>query len=151
MKVRLCDIQHGDREIPLEKLPALVGRGPDAEIRVLDRFASRHHCEISEKDGTLYVRDLGSMNGSFVNGRFAKESSLRPGDTLSIGATTFVVSYETSNDCQIDRPQTAEGIENKSRTPKILSCLNSRVDRCLLLWSRKCQHAFWELSACSVP
>jgi pSer/pThr/pTyr-binding forkhead associated (FHA) protein len=100
MKVRLCDVRHGDREIPLEKLPILLGRSPDAGIQVFDRFASRHHCEISKKDGTLFVRDLGSRNGSFVNGRCASESSQWPGDTLSVGATTFVVLYETSKDRQ---------------------------------------------------
>ena len=100
MKVRLCDIRHGDLEIPLEKLPVVMGRGPDAEIQVLDRFASRHHCEFSERDGTLFVRDLGSKNGSFVNGRCASESSLCEGDTLSVGATTFVVFYEASEEFQ---------------------------------------------------
>jgi hypothetical protein len=98
MKARLFDARHGEREIPLERLPVLMGRGPDAEVQVLDRFASRRHCEISERDGALFVRDLGSKNGCLVNGRDANESSLRPGDTLSVGATTFVVCYETSED-----------------------------------------------------
>lgn len=100
MKAKLCDAQHGNREIPLEKLPVLLGRGSDAGIQVLDGFASRRHCEISEKDGALFMRDLGSKNGSFVNGRYTSESSLRPGDELGVGATTFVVSYETSEECQ---------------------------------------------------
>jgi len=98
MKARLFDARHGNREIPLEKLPVLLGRGSDAGIQVLDGFASRRHCEISERDGALFVRDLGSKNGSFVNGRYASESSLRPGDELSVGATTFVVFYETSEE-----------------------------------------------------
>lgn len=94
MKARLFDARHGEREIPLERLPVLMGRGPEAEVQVLDRFASRRHCEISERDGALFVRDLGSKNGCFVNGHCADESSLRSGDTLSVGATTFVVFYE---------------------------------------------------------
>ncbi len=47
MKARLFDARHGEREIPLERLPVLMGRGPEAEVQVLDRFASRRHCEIS--------------------------------------------------------------------------------------------------------
>ena len=100
MKARLCDIRRSDREIPLNKLPVLIGRGFDAEIQVLDRFASRRHCEIREKGGTLFVRDLGSTNGSFVNGHHEDECWLRPGDTLSVGATRFVVFYESSKESQ---------------------------------------------------
>ena len=100
MKARLCDVRNTDREIPLEKFPVLLGRGTDVGIQVLDRLASRHHCEISERDGTLFVRDLGSKNGSIVNGHHADECWLRPGDTLSVGATTFVVFYETSEERQ---------------------------------------------------
>jgi pSer/pThr/pTyr-binding forkhead associated (FHA) protein len=100
MKARLLDVRRSDREIPLKKLPVLLGRGSDAEIQVPDRFASRHHCEISERGGTLVVRDLASKNGSFVNGQHADECWLRPGDTLSVGATTFVVLYETAEECQ---------------------------------------------------
>lgn len=98
MKASLFDALHGNREIPLEKLPVLLGRGSDAGIQVFDNFASRRHCEISEREGTLFVRDLGSKHGCFVNGRFTSESSLRPGDQLGVGATTFVVSYETSEE-----------------------------------------------------
>ena len=100
MKARLIDIGHCEREIPLENLPVLVGRGPDVAIQVPDRFASRRHCEISEREGALFVRDLGSTNGSFVNGHYASESSLRSGDMLSVGATTFVVFYESSKESQ---------------------------------------------------
>jgi pSer/pThr/pTyr-binding forkhead associated (FHA) protein len=100
MNARLFDTRHDNRGIPLEKLPVTVGRGSEAGIQVLDRFASRRHCEISERDGVLFVRDLGSTNGCLVNGRFASESSLRPGDELGVGLTTFVVSYETLEGCQ---------------------------------------------------
>jgi hypothetical protein len=80
MKASACDVRHGDREIPLEKLPVLLERGSDAETRVLDRSVSRRQSEISERDGTDFVRELGSTNDSFVNSRYASESSLRSGD-----------------------------------------------------------------------
>ena len=100
MNARLLDALHGDREILLEKLPVLIGRGSDAEIQVHDPFASRRHCEISERDESLFVRDLGSKNGCLINGRYMNESLLRPGDKLSVGATTFVVLYEMSEQNQ---------------------------------------------------
>jgi pSer/pThr/pTyr-binding forkhead associated (FHA) protein len=100
MKARLFDARHGNREIPLEKLPVLLGRGNDAGIQVLDGFASRRHCEISERDGALFVRDLESKNGCFVNGCYASETASRPGDKLAVGATTFVVFYDPSEETQ---------------------------------------------------
>ena len=97
VKAKLCD---ADREILLEKLPVVLGRGPDAGIRLQDRWTSQLHCEISEKDGTLFVRDLGSRHGSLINGRFAAEAPLTPGDRLTVGLTTFIVSYENSEEGQ---------------------------------------------------
>ena len=44
-----------------------VGRGDGADIRILDKRVSRHHAEISEENGKVYVADLGSHAGSFKN------------------------------------------------------------------------------------
>jgi predicted component of type VI protein secretion system len=96
MKAKLRDAQHGRRWILLNRLPVLLGRSAEAGVQVLDSCVSRRHCEISERDGKLFIRDLGSKNGSLVNGRLAQESWLMPGDTLGMGATTFVIEYETT-------------------------------------------------------
>lgn len=76
-------------EIVLDKLPVVVGRSPDAEIRVEDHWVSRRHCEIDESHGTLVVRDLGSKHGTFVNNNLITESPLLPGDILGVGLTVF--------------------------------------------------------------
>ena len=59
---------------------------------------SRVHCEISEIDGILLVRDLDSHNGTLVNGEHIKEAHLLPGDRLTVGLTSFEVQYERSPD-----------------------------------------------------
>jgi pSer/pThr/pTyr-binding forkhead associated (FHA) protein len=105
MKAKLCSAGGRRREIRLKRLPVLLGRSAEAEIQVLDSCVSRRHCEISEKGGRLFLRDLGSKNGSLVNGHHTDESWLMPGDTLSLGTTTFVVKYECPEACQ-----TAEGL-----------------------------------------
>ena len=115
MKAKLLDTRHGNREIPLDKLPILLGRAMDAGIQVQNCFASRRHCEISERDGALFVQDLGSKNGSLINGNYADEAWLTSGDTLCVGTAMFVVAYESSEEWQnaertLDkRPVTAEG------------------------------------------
>jgi pSer/pThr/pTyr-binding forkhead associated (FHA) protein len=77
----------------LDSLPAILGRGSDADIRLGDRWISRIHCEISEISGTLVVRDLESRHGTLVNGQYVAEAHLLPGDRLTVGLTSFEVKY----------------------------------------------------------
>jgi pSer/pThr/pTyr-binding forkhead associated (FHA) protein len=86
-----------DSEFPLDKLPLVIGRSPEAAIRVRDRWVSRRNCEIVSIDGSLVIRDLGSKNGTLVNGQHVREASLTPGDRLTVGMTTFVVSGDSDD------------------------------------------------------
>ena len=85
-------------EIPLATFPVRLGRSPDADVCVEDRWVSRDHCEIDFVDDELLVRDLESKHGTFVNGRLIGQASLRKGDLLTIGLSKFVVQceYETA-------------------------------------------------------
>jgi pSer/pThr/pTyr-binding forkhead associated (FHA) protein len=80
-------------EILLEKFPLLVGRSQDAELQLCDSWVSRFHCMLDQIDGTLVVRDLGSCNGTLVNGIPVSESPLRPNDQLTVGGSTFRADY----------------------------------------------------------
>ena len=80
----------------MNKLPAVIGRSPDADVRLDDRWVSRRHCEIDQINGTLVVRDLGSKHGTAVNGEYAAQTHLLPGDRLTIGLTSFEVHYKRS-------------------------------------------------------
>jgi pSer/pThr/pTyr-binding forkhead associated (FHA) protein len=82
------------REIVLGRLPVTVGRGVDAEVALDDHSVSRRHCVIYEMAGMLEVRDLGSRNGTFVNGLGIAKARMMPRDKLTIGTRTFVVDYE---------------------------------------------------------
>jgi hypothetical protein len=67
----------------------VFGRGPEADA-VLDgdEFASGRHARVFRREADVYVEDLGSTNGTFVNGqRLAAERRLRPGDVLVVGGT----------------------------------------------------------------
>jgi pSer/pThr/pTyr-binding forkhead associated (FHA) protein len=83
-------------EFRLDKLPLVIGRSPKAPVCVRDRWVSRHNCEIARVDGSLVVRDLESKNGTLVNGQHVTEATLAPGDRLTVGMTTFVVSGDNS-------------------------------------------------------
>jgi len=81
------------KEIKL-KLPARVGRSPKADMAIMHPLVSRRHCEIFERDGELIVRDTGSANGTYIEGRRIDESVLKPGDRLTIGPLTFEAACE---------------------------------------------------------
>ena len=85
-------------EILMAEFPLRLGRSPDADVSIDDRWVSREHCEIDFVDDALLVRDLDSKHGTFVNGRSIRRSALRAGDMLTIGLSKFVVQceYETA-------------------------------------------------------
>jgi pSer/pThr/pTyr-binding forkhead associated (FHA) protein len=78
------------------KLPATIGRGERATVLVHHPTVSRAHCEILEQNGMLMLRDLKSLNGTFVGNERVEEALLMPGDSLTIGPLTFQVNYVPS-------------------------------------------------------
>jgi predicted component of type VI protein secretion system len=70
-----------------------IGRHDDCVIRIKSSQVSRRHCEIVEANGKLTIRDLGSSNGTFVNGkRVSGQQVLQPGDEVALGAVTLQVA-----------------------------------------------------------
>ena len=71
----------------------VVGRHDDCQLRIKSSQVSRKHCEIFEKKGLLLVKDLGSSNGTFVNGKkIDGQRVLEIGDELTVGQVTFKVT-----------------------------------------------------------
>ncbi len=68
-----------------------IGRAEENEICVTDdTFASQHHARIEKRDDTVWVVDLASTNGTFVNGqRVTKDKSMRKSDRLQVGSTVL--------------------------------------------------------------
>jgi pSer/pThr/pTyr-binding forkhead associated (FHA) protein len=67
-----------------------IGRSPQTDVQIEDRFASARHARIFEHDGLYYVEDMGSTNGTYLNGRkLGSQELLRPEDRIRIGDTEF--------------------------------------------------------------
>jgi transcriptional regulator with AAA-type ATPase domain len=64
---------------------AVVGSGPSAELRIVDRSVSSTHCVLAVEQGRLLVRDLGSKNGIFVGGARVQQAELGPGASFVAG------------------------------------------------------------------
>lgn len=69
----------------LDRDKTTVGRHPDCEIFLHDVTVSRRHSEIHRHDRTFELRDLGSLNGTYVNGERTDQRELESGDELQIG------------------------------------------------------------------
>ncbi len=65
-----------------------IGRGPDNDVMLPhDVRVSRHHCCIERRGGSFFVADLGSANGTHVDGQFAVEAALSGGEVIRVGDT----------------------------------------------------------------
>jgi len=82
------------RRIVVGEQPVLVGRLPECTIVVSDPNVSRRHAEIRRRGADVVVVDLGSTNGTRVNGVPVREQVLADGDEITMGTTT--VRFETS-------------------------------------------------------
>lgn len=78
------------REAAFERDAAVVGRGSEAHIRIEDAGVSRRHAEVRREGDEVFLVDLGSTNGTTVNGRAIERVRLTPGDRISIGRTVLV-------------------------------------------------------------
>lgn len=83
--------QHGTL-IPLESKKFLVGREQDCQLRPTSESVSRHHCVFSIDEYGVRLRDLGSTNGTYVNGqRLTGPVNLQSGDQILIGKLEFEI------------------------------------------------------------
>jgi len=85
----------GGDPIPLNKLEMVVGRRPSCDIRLDFENISGKHCVLRMINGVWNVRDLGSTNGTTVNGaRIATEQSVMPDEEFGIAGHMFTIQYD---------------------------------------------------------
>jgi pSer/pThr/pTyr-binding forkhead associated (FHA) protein len=122
MKPRL--IERGEkveqtRDIPLTQAEFLIGRGPDCDLRLRVNSVSRHHCIIRLAPDEVTVVDLGSSNGTFVNGqRVRSQTTLRTGDELQVGTNRFVVELGDKQGIEFDTAVGADPFATTMKFPK---------------------------------
>jgi pSer/pThr/pTyr-binding forkhead associated (FHA) protein len=91
MRAQLVPLE-GGTPIDIVKDMTLVGRKEDCDLRLEHKSVSKMHCVIVKTDGLLLLRDLGSTNGTRVNGQRVRRAALLPNDQLSIANYKFRVS-----------------------------------------------------------
>ena len=84
------------RKVPASGAPIRIGRAPECELVLRDSRASRRHARLSARDGMLVLTDLGSTNGTRVNGHRVSEVVLGAGDRITIGETVLTIEPATA-------------------------------------------------------
>jgi pSer/pThr/pTyr-binding forkhead associated (FHA) protein len=93
----------------LDRVLVVVGRHPECDARLVSPRVSRWHCCLTEVDGEVWVRDLGSTNGTWIDGRRVGSGRLRPGDVLAIAHLRFTVEETPpEQENRAHRPNTPE-------------------------------------------
>jgi pSer/pThr/pTyr-binding forkhead associated (FHA) protein len=81
-------------QIPLDKDELIVGRGPDAHIRLTSKKASRHHLFLRLRGTDFVMIDNDSHNGVLLNGVNVHSAMLRDGDVIHVADSVFVYLEE---------------------------------------------------------
>jgi len=89
-RVVVLDGSNQGESIPLDGAPLLIGRGPDAAIRLDDDYVSTRHARIAASGDQWFVEDLGSTNGTYLGSRrLTQPAVVQAGSQIRIGKTTI--------------------------------------------------------------
>lgn len=74
---------------PIKSEQILIGRAPECNIQLPDDYVSRNHCQLMPDNNGVFLSDLKSTNGTFINGKPVSSQLLRDGDQIKIGCSIF--------------------------------------------------------------
>jgi predicted component of type VI protein secretion system len=82
------------RSFSIARDMTVIGRREDCDLRIPLGDVSRKHCRLVRDGDMLKVEDLGSSNGTYLNGRRVQEALLSPGDSIQVGPVVFVLQVD---------------------------------------------------------
>lgn len=103
MRARLVSADGGP-PIDLTKDLTLIGRDEDCDVRLDHKSVSKLHCVVVKTDGLLLLRDLGSTNGTRVNGQRIRRAALLPNDNLAIANLKYEVKFGVELEAELNSP-----------------------------------------------
>ncbi len=92
LTIRLETKDGTTREYPLTEMPATFGRLGRSTVKIEDGSVSREHARLFASEGKLFIADLNSSNGTFVNETKISRAEVQPGDTIRIGRVVMTLS-----------------------------------------------------------
>jgi pSer/pThr/pTyr-binding forkhead associated (FHA) protein len=116
--------QGGEYPLPDEG-ELVIGRSSELDMVLVEDMVSRRHAKITVTEGQIFIQDLGSTNGTFVNGEKVKRARLQEGDRVLVGTSIIkVVATETAPDVAEAKAQ-MEGVAAGKRTSQVRTMTGS--------------------------
>lgn len=101
----------------------LIGRDPTTDFPIEEYVISRRHAKIERHEDGLYIKDIGSKNGTFLNGKPVQEACLQDGDRISLGTIVLIfrdpknVNFGAINKAKATRKIVPAGRDKKPKQP----------------------------------
>jgi pSer/pThr/pTyr-binding forkhead associated (FHA) protein len=95
MEQELVTLSFDGRSHEVKQRRVVLGRSRDCDIQLADTNVSRRHAELRQEGASYWIVDLGSTNGTEVNGKRVKRAKLQAGDTITLGSTEITFNRET--------------------------------------------------------
>lgn len=104
------------QELAVGEKEVSIGRSPDNAVVIDNPAVSHYHARVFNEEGRLMLEDFGSLNGTFVNGQRVKMVGLKPGDSVTIGKHTIVVTDSREVRAHISFPTASKGAPKINET-----------------------------------
>src|SRR5713226_36425 len=99
-------------EFPLKQEKQIViGRSGELDVVLAEDMVSRKHAKISTQGGKIVIEDLGSTNGTFINGEKIKHARLKEGDRILIGTSILRLVPHVNNLQEVDEREVRQKLE----------------------------------------
>src|SRR6266581_1105982 len=121
MRAQLIPLEGGS-PVEVAKELIVVGRQEDCDLRLDHKSISKMHCVLVKTDGVVLLRDLGSTNGTRVNGTRVRRAALLPNDKLSVANFHFKVLFGAAlaSREESDQTQRIDAQELQKLTGKVI-------------------------------
>src|SRR5690349_8129405 len=120
LALRFISGKYQGGEFPIdEDHPIVVGRSSDLDMVLVEEMVSRKHAKIELREGKIHIEDLGSTNGTFVNGERIVKGWLKEGDRVLIGSNILkVIAMSGDADASVNTRKTADTAAPKPAPPR---------------------------------
>jgi pSer/pThr/pTyr-binding forkhead associated (FHA) protein len=111
------------KSFPLTSSVTVIGRRHDCDLCIPLMVVSRRHCQLSQNNEAVKIRDLDSKSGTFLNGNRISEATVKAGDYITIGPLTFLLRID-GEPAKITPPQQTKTPPATKKTPEKKAALD---------------------------